>query len=88
MAKNNIWAGKSDNYYSRKVVNPFRILASKVDKTYVNVKDSFSYKFITENQVGVPVFAFLNLPEGLVGDSKTGSIVGKFKVPGIYTIGV
>ena len=79
---------KSDNYYSRKVVNPFRILANKVDKTFVDVGDNFSYKFATENQVGTPVFAFLNLPEGLTGDTKTGSISGKFKVPGIYTIGV
>jgi len=34
------------------------------------------------------VFAFLNLPDGLVGDAKTGTISGAFAVPGIYTLGV
>ena len=34
-AEKNIWAGKADNYYSRQVVNPFRIVASTSDKTFV-----------------------------------------------------
>ena len=88
LAEKNIWAGKTDNYYSRKVVNPFRIIASTTDKTFVNVGDKFSYRFSTQNQVGNPVWAFLNLPDGIVGDAQTGSLVGTFTVPGIYTIGV
>ena len=87
-AKDKIWAGKSDNYYGRKVHNPFRILPSATHKTYVQVGEPFSYSFRTQHNVGAPVYAFLNLPEGIVGDSKTGSLVGKFAVPGIYTIGV
>ena len=88
LAEKNIWAVKTDNYYSRKVVNPFRIIASTTDKTFVNVGDKFSYRFSTQNQVGNPVWAFLNLPDGIVGDAQTGSLVGTFTVPGIYTIGV
>jgi len=87
-AEETIWAGKSENYYGRKVANPFRIIASKVHKTYVSVGDQFSYKFSTENQVGKPVWAFINLPDGIVGDASTGSLIGTFAVPGIYTIGV
>ena len=87
-AEKTIWAGKADNYYGRKVVNPFRIIASKVHKTYVSVGEKFSYRFATENHVGKPVWAFVNLPDGIVGDASTGSLVGTFAVPGIYTIGV
>lgn len=87
-AEKNIWAGKADNYYSRKVVNPFRILASPTHKTFVNVGEKFTYSFSTQNQVGKPVWAFLNLPDGIVGDAQSGSLVGTFAVPGIYTIGV
>ena len=36
-AEKKIWAGKADNYYGRKVVNPFRIIASRTHKTFVNV---------------------------------------------------
>jgi hypothetical protein len=87
-AAGSIWAGQADNYYSRNVSNPFRVVASKTDKTYVNVGDKFTYAFSTENQVGRPVWAFLNLPSGIVGDATTGSLLGTFTVPGIYTIGV
>lgn len=87
-AKDQIWAGQADNYYSRKVVNPFRIIASKTDKTFINVGDRFAYSFRTENQVGSPVYAFHNLPSGIVGDIKSGALSGAFTVPGIYTIGV
>lgn len=88
VAKDNLWAGKADNYYGRKVVNPFRVLPSRSDRTYVDVGTVFSYGFRTENHVGYPVYAFLNLPDGIVGDAKTGALSGKFTVPGIYTIGV
>lgn len=87
-AEETIWAGKADNYYKRSVKNPFRILASRTDKTYVNVGEQFSYSFTTQYHVGSPVYAFVNLPEGISGNSKTGSLVGTFAVAGIYTIGV
>jgi len=54
----------------------------------LSVGDKFTYSFGSENHVGSPVFAFLNLPNGLQGDAKTGSISGAFTVPGIYTLGV
>lgn len=88
VAKDQIWAGKADNYYSRKVANPFRIIASRTEKTFINVGDKFFYSFRTENQVGAPVFAFHSLPDGIVGDAKSGALSGAFTVPGIYTIGV
>jgi hypothetical protein len=87
-AEVNIWAGKANNYYERSVSKPLRVVATKSASTVVAKGDQFSYKFNTENAVGNPVFAFLNLPEGLSGDSKTGGISGAFVVPGIYTIGV
>ena len=87
-AEENMWAGKSKNYYGRKVANPFRIVASKSTPTFISVGEKFSYRFATENHVGSPVWAFLNLPEGITGDASTGSLVGTFAVPGIYTIGV
>jgi len=61
-AANDLWANSTDSYYSRKVDNPFRIVANLAASTIVNVGDKFSYNFKTENQVGSPVFAFLNLP--------------------------
>ena len=40
-AEKNMWAGKSQNYYGRKVANPFRIVASKSYPTFVNVGENF-----------------------------------------------
>lgn len=88
VAKDTIWAGESSNYYGRKVINPFRILPSKTAKTYLSVGDNFAYAFGTQNQVGSPVFAFINLPDGIDGNAYTGVLSGAFTVPGIYTIGV
>jgi len=87
-AEKEIWAGSSNNYYGRNVQSPFRIIANPTAQTVVQVGDKFSYSFKTENQVGSPVYAFLNLPNGLVGDAKTGGISGAFTVPGIYILGV
>ncbi len=87
-AANQIWANQSDNYYARKVVNPFRIIANPTAKTYLSVGDQFRYQFGTQNHVGSPVFAFHSLPDGIVGDVQTGTLSGVFTVPGIYTIGV
>jgi hypothetical protein len=87
VTKGNVWAdGQSKNYYERKVERPLRVVASS-DSTVTSKGASFSYKFNHENAVGSPVFAFLNLPDGLRGDSKTGTISGAFTVPGIYTLG-
>jgi hypothetical protein len=86
---NEVWASNNTtNYYDRNVTNPLRVVASTKDSTLVSKGDKFSYKFGSENAVGSPVFAFLNLPNGLVGDSKTGTVSGAFAVPGIYTLGV
>ena len=87
-AEKTMWAGKSKSYYDRKVVNPFRIVASASHKTYVDVGEKFAYSFSTQHAVGKPVWAFVNLPEGISGDASSGSLVGTFAVPGIYTIGV
>ena len=87
-AQKHIWAGKTKNYYDRVVENPFRVVASKTHSTVVSVGEVFDYKFGVMNAVGSPVYAFLNLPDGLVGDVRAGSIRGKFGVAGIYTIGV
>ena len=87
-AEKNIWAGKADSYYGRKVAHPFRIIASKSHKTFINVGEQFTYSFSTENHVGAPVFAFQGLPDGIKGDSRSGSLIGTFTVPGIYTIGI
>jgi len=87
-AKDNLWAGKAQSYYERSVAKPFRVVASRSDSTVISRGDRFGYRFGVENAVGSPVFAFLNLPEGLSGDAKTGSISGFFAVPGIYTLGV
>jgi len=87
-AEKEIWADSASNYYNRQVSNPFRIIANAGAKTAIQVGDNFSYAFKTENHVGSPVFAFLNLPDGLVGDSKTGAISGALTVPGIYVLGV
>jgi hypothetical protein len=85
----NVWASdKSTSYYDRKVEKPLRVLPSRNDVTVIGRGDSFRYSFGIENAVGSPVFAFLNLPDGLKGDSKTGTISGAFTVPGIYTLGV
>lgn len=86
---NSVWASNdTTNYYQRKVDKPYRVSPSSKDSTILKAGDKFSYKFGTENAVGSPVFAFLNLPDGLVGDTKTGAISGAFAVPGIYTLGV
>jgi hypothetical protein len=87
-AEHDLWSRSSNNYYSRKVQNPFRIIANHAISTVVQVGNKFSYSFKTENHVGSPVFAFLNLPDGLVGDAKSGIVSGAFSVPGIYTLGV
>ncbi len=87
-AERDIWASSSKSYYTRNVANPFRIIADSGAKTVYQAGDKFSYSFRTENHVGSPVFAFLNLPDGLVGDSKTGAISGSLTVPGIYILGV
>ena len=86
---NSVWASnETTNYYQRKVDKPLRVAPSSKDSTILKSGDKFSYKFGTENAVGSPVFAFLNLPEGLTGDTKTGTISGVFAVLGIYTLGV
>jgi hypothetical protein len=87
-AKDNLWVGQTNNYYDRKVSKPLRVIAGNIGSTVVSRGDSFSYNFKTENAVGNAVFAFLNLPDGLSGDAKTGGISGAFVVPGIYTLGV
>ena len=87
-AEKDLWSSSSMSYYSRNVANPFRIIANTNSKTVVQVGDKFTYSFKTENNIGTPVFAFLNLPEGLVGNAKTGVISGAFTVPGIYVLGV
>ncbi len=89
VTKGSVWAdGNSKSYYERKVEKPLRVISSKVDSTVTSRGSPFSYKFGYENAVGSPVFAFLNLPDGLHGDSKTGTISGAFTVPGIYTLGI
>jgi len=87
-AEMDLWSSSSKSYYSRNVANPFRIIANTNAKTVVQVGEKFTYTFKTENNVGSPVFAFLNLPEGLVGDARSGVISGVFSVPGIYVLGV
>ena len=88
-AGQNVWASQSStSYYERKVDKPLRVLPSGSDSTIGAKGDRFSYTFRSENAVGSAVYAFLNLPDGLVGDSKTGTISGAFAVPGIYTLGV
>jgi hypothetical protein len=88
-ANNDVWASNTTtSYYERKVTNPLRVLPSKTDSTVVSHGKSFSYKFGTENAVGNTVYAFLNLPDGITGDAKTGALSGAFTVPGIYTLGV
>lgn len=89
VTKGSVWAdGNSKSYYDRKVERPLRVLPSKSDSTVTSRGSAFSYRFNTENAVGAPVYAFLNLPEGLKGDSSTGAISGAFTVPGIYTLGI
>ena len=89
ISKGKVWAtNASSSYYERKVENPLRVVPSRSDSTIVAKGSSFSYKFATENAAGSTVYGFLNLPEGLKGDSKTGTISGSFVVPGIYTLGV
>lgn len=88
VTKGSVWAdGQSKSYYERKVEKPLRVVASRTDSTVTSKGAAFSYKFSHENAVGSPVFAFLNLPDGLKGDSQTGTISGAFTVPGIYTLG-
>jgi hypothetical protein len=88
-ASNDVWASNTTtNYYQRNVSNPLRVVPSTTDATVVSKGSSFSYKFGTENAVGSAVYAFLNLPSGITGDAKTGTISGAFAVPGIYTLGV
>jgi hypothetical protein len=88
-ASNNVWASnQTTNYYNRNVSNPLRVTPSNADSTIVNQGAAFSYTFGTQNALGSPVFAFLNLPAGLNGDAKSGTISGAFAVPGIYTLGV
>jgi large repetitive protein len=88
-AGNDVWASeKSTSYYERKVDKPLRVIPSKTDSTIVSKGKAFSYRFGSENAVGSTVYAFLNLPEGISGDAKTGALSGAFTVPGIYTLGV
>ena len=87
-AHDHIWAGHAKNYYERAVVDPFRVIASRSYPTVVSVGEAFNYKFGVANAVGAPVYAFLNLPDGLHGDVRAGSISGAFGVAGIYTLGV
>jgi len=87
-AQTNIWAGSANSYYERPVVAPLRVVASKAHSTIVRVGSPFSYKFDVVNAHGAPVYAFLNLPDGIVGDVRAGTITGTFGVAGIYTLGV
>lgn len=88
-ANQDIWASSSTtNYYARSVTNPLRVVPSATDSTLVSTGTPFSYKFGTQNAVGKTVFAFLNLPNGITGDTATGTLSGAFTVPGIYTLGV
>ena len=88
VTKGSVWASDSKNYYERKVQNPFRVVPSRTHSTVASRGAAFEYRFGSENAVGSNVFAFLNLPDGLKGDAKTGTISGAFAVPGIYTLGV
>jgi tetratricopeptide (TPR) repeat protein len=89
VTKSDVWANQnSNNYYDRKVSNPLRVVPSKADSTVTSKGSAFSYRFASENAVGSSVYAFLNLPDGLKGDSQTGAISGAFTVPGIYTLGI
>jgi hypothetical protein len=88
VTKGSVWAKESKNYYERKVDNPFRVVPSSSHSTVASRGAPFEYRFGAENAVGSTVFAFLNLPDGLRGDTRTGSITGAFTVPGIYTLGV
>lgn len=83
-----LWSTKSSNYYSRNVENPFAIVSDSNAKLILSVGDNFHYSFRTKNNIGKPVFAFLNLPEGLSGDNYLGSVSGSFATAGIYTLGV
>jgi hypothetical protein len=87
-ASNDVWATKTDNYYERKVANPFQIVANVNAITTLYVGDNFNYQFQTKNAVGTPVYAFLNLPGGLNGDVNKGAITGTFSASGVYTLGV
>lgn len=84
-----VWASKeTDNYYTRSVANPLVITPDSSKSTLVSAGQSFNYQFKTKNNVGNPVYAFINLPDGISGDSSSGVLSGAFTVPGIYTIGI
>jgi hypothetical protein len=87
-ASNDVWATKTDNYYDRKVANPFQVVANTNAITTLYVGDNFNYQVQTKNAVGSPVYAFLNLPDGLKGDINKGAITGTFSAVGVYTLGV
>ena len=89
--KEQVWAGQGRNYYGRKVEgqNVFRIVTSQEPRAaLVQVGTPFSYRFLTANAEGRPVYAFIGLPTGLSGDVYQGTVTGTFGVAGIYTIGV
>ena len=64
-AEKSIWADKTGNYYSRVEAKPFRIAASATSRTYAVAGKPFSASFAAVNAAGRPVYAFLNLPDGL-----------------------
>ncbi|CAM6006512.1 unnamed protein product [Sphagnum balticum] len=87
-ASQDVWANTTSNYYDRPVTNPFQVVPDSSAATIINAANNFNYNFKTNNAVGSPVFAFLNLPQGLTGDANTGIISGQFAASGIYTLGV
>lgn len=88
VAEKGIWADKTGNYYSRVESKPFRIAASSSHRTVAVVGDAYTTSFSAINAAGRPVYAFLNLPDGLEGNSANGAITGSFAAAGIYTIAV
>lgn len=83
-----LWSTSTNNYYTRNVTNPLTVTANANSSLIVNSGDKFSYTFKAKNQVGNVVFAFLNLPAGITGDNKAGTISGSFQAAGIYNLGI
>jgi hypothetical protein len=84
--QSNIWALNNNNYYGQTVTNPLQVVFNS-PPSIAKAGSQFNYSFQAQNGQGNLVYAFSNLPAGLIGDANTGVVSGTINNPGVYTLG-